>query len=416
MINYTLSLYEAASGAKINLDKCKGLWFGAFSSRTDQLLSFDWFNTYIPEKILGLFFGNVDCTKLNIDRRLQSLRNTIAAWKHRDVSFKGKALVINGLLTSTLWYTATSIHLPPWAITEIEQEVYNFFWDYKKPLTTRDILALPLSEGGFNIHRINTKIQGLRLNTLRRLISPEPAHWKHFTAYFLRLQHLQLGLHTLTLDYKTQDIHPSIPAYHRELLIAWNKHGSLRQRILDPVSLADILQESIFLNPLIKPDNRPLNFPAWTSADLTRIHDLCYIAIPGFLPSPAIHELLHHLDPDPLLQRRTTHELYQILQAIPPQWKSLILRNTAPPSDKPHLNFSITSNRQPQPPIIWTLFTHRPPLFQHSYTGKLPSAQHLPSTLHSGRTCTLLYQTTNTAMLRGKLPTAYSLQPSHYIA
>ena len=77
------------------------------------MYTFDWFNTYIPEKILGLLFGNEDCTKLNIDRRLQSLRNTIAAWKHRELSFKGKALVINGLLTSTLWYTATSIHLPP---------------------------------------------------------------------------------------------------------------------------------------------------------------------------------------------------------------------------------------------------------------------------------------------------------------
>ena len=149
----TLSLYEATSGAKINLDKCKGLWFGAFRSRTDQLLSFDWYNTYIPEKILGLFFGNVDCIKLNIERRLQSLRNTIAAWKHRDLSFKGKALVINGLLTSTLWYTATSIHLPPWAITEIEQEIYHFFGDFKKLLTTCNILALPLSEGGFNIQR-----------------------------------------------------------------------------------------------------------------------------------------------------------------------------------------------------------------------------------------------------------------------
>ena len=119
--------YESASGAKINLHKCKGLWSGSLKHRTDQLLNFDWYNTYIPEKILGTFFENVDCTRLNIDRRLQSLRNTIVAWKHRDLSFKGKALVINGLLTSTLWYTVTSVNLPPWAITDIETEIYNFF-------------------------------------------------------------------------------------------------------------------------------------------------------------------------------------------------------------------------------------------------------------------------------------------------
>lgn len=273
--------------------------------------------THIPEKILGLFFGNVDCTKLNIKRHLQLLRHTIAAWEHRELSFKGKSSRNKWPLTSTLCYTATIIHLPPWAITEIEQEVYNFFWHYKKLLTTRDILALPLFEGGFNIHRIHTKIQALRLNTHCRLISPQPAHWKHFTAYFIGVQHLQLGLYTFTLDYKTQHIHPSIPAYHRKLLITWNKHGFLRQRILDPRSLTDILQEPIFANPLTQLDNRPLDFPAWILAGLTLIQNLSYIAFPGVLPPQAIHELLHNLEPDPLLQSRTTHELYQILQAIP---------------------------------------------------------------------------------------------------
>ena len=126
---HTLSLYEAASGTKINLRKCKGRWSGSLKYHTDQLLNFDWYNTYIPEKILTTFFGNVDCTHLNIDWQLQSLRNTITSWKHHKLSFKGKPLVINGLLTFTLWYTVTSVNLPPWAITDLQAEICNFFWD-----------------------------------------------------------------------------------------------------------------------------------------------------------------------------------------------------------------------------------------------------------------------------------------------
>ena len=280
----TLALYERASGAKINIDKCKGLWSGAFRHRTDQLLSFDWHNDRLPDKLLGTFFGNTNCTRLNIDHRLQSIRNTIAAWKHRDLSYKGKAIVINGLLTSTLWYTATSTSIPPWAITELETEFYNFFWDYKKPLISRDILALPLSEGGFNVQRIQNKIHALRLNTLRRLLSPEEAHWKHFTAYFLRTSNMPLGKHTLLLDYNVHDIDPFIPKYHRELLLAWQKHKPLRTRTPDSTSLQDILQEAIFCNPLIQIDNHTLRFPSWVTAGLTQVKDLCYIAIPGFLP------------------------------------------------------------------------------------------------------------------------------------
>lgn len=250
--------------------------------------------------------------------------------------------MINGLHTSTLWYTATSVHLPPWAITELETEIYNFFWDYKKPLTTRDILALPLSEGGFNIHRPQTKIHALRLNTLRRLIAPEPAHWKHFMTHFLRLSSLNLGLHTLTLDYKPPDIDPTIPRYHRELLIAWHKHSSLRIRHSDPVSLSALLHEAIFCNPLITIDNKPLRFPQWISAGITRIQDICYLAIPGFLPPLAIHELLYtssDVDLHPL--SRTTRELQLILQALPPSWRSLILHHTAPVNKPAALQFSI---------------------------------------------------------------------------
>lgn len=70
--------------------KCKGLWSGSLKYHTNQLPNFDWYNTYIPEKILGTFFGNVDCTHLNIDWQLQSLRNTITTWKPHELALKAK--------------------------------------------------------------------------------------------------------------------------------------------------------------------------------------------------------------------------------------------------------------------------------------------------------------------------------------
>ena len=123
-----------------------------------------------------------------------------------DLGYKGKTLVINGLLTSTLWYCATSLSIPSWAVTQIQQKIYRFFWSGKTPLVNRDILALPLKEGGFNIARLNSKIQELRLNTLRRMLIGKEAHWKHFIAYLLRVSGMSLGKLTLALDYKMRDI------------------------------------------------------------------------------------------------------------------------------------------------------------------------------------------------------------------
>ena len=119
----TSELYECASGAKINKGKCKGLWCGASREWTDQLHGFEWYNDYIPEKILGLFFGNVDCTRLNWDFKIQKINNIIAAWSYRELSYKGKSLVVNGLLGSTIWYNAISLPMPAWAISQIEKSL-----------------------------------------------------------------------------------------------------------------------------------------------------------------------------------------------------------------------------------------------------------------------------------------------------
>lgn len=157
--------YELASGAKINQSKCKGLWSGAFSRRTDQLQGFEWSNDYIPEKILGQFIGNIDCSRVNWESKIQKINSIVDAWHNRDLSFKSKSLVINGLLTSTLRYHAMSLSLPSCAVTQIEEAVYRFFWNDKHPFVNRGILSVPLKEGGFNVARLELKIKDLRLNT-----------------------------------------------------------------------------------------------------------------------------------------------------------------------------------------------------------------------------------------------------------
>lgn len=159
-------LYERAARAKINRAKCKGLWGGSFSERTDQPHDFQWFTDLIPDKILGVYLGNVDCTRKNWEAKIQKINSIISAWRLRNLSYKGKALIINGLLTSTLWYNITALPVPSWAVTQIEPVIYDFFWDYKRHLVNKDILALPLSDGGLNIPRLQTKIDAFRLNTV----------------------------------------------------------------------------------------------------------------------------------------------------------------------------------------------------------------------------------------------------------
>ena len=130
---------ERAPGAKKNKSKCKGLWCGSFNHRTDQLCGFDWYNDFIPDKILGQCFGNLDVLRKNWQVKIHKMNNIIGAWSRRDWSFKGRTVLINTLLMSTLWYNVISLAVPSWACQQIAQAIYCFFWKDKKPLVKRDI-------------------------------------------------------------------------------------------------------------------------------------------------------------------------------------------------------------------------------------------------------------------------------------
>ena len=416
-----LNSYERASGAKVNQSKCKGLWSGAFRNRTDQLYNFDWYNDYIPEKILGLFFGNIDCTLHNIRPRIAKITNTINAWAHRDLTFKGKALVINGLLTSVLWYYATAISVPSWAVRDIEQAVYGFFWSGKMPLVNRATLSLPRTEGGFNIHRISTKITALRLSTMRRLLSPEPAAWKSFICHYFRVAGINLGYNALTLRFNTQHIDPNIPSYHKELLKSWLAINPHLTRSSYPDNFHAILAEPLFLNPLITHNGQPLHFHHWVRSGVTHIKDVCYEVIPGLLPATAITELLT----DATLSRTTT-ELETIITALPTDWITTI--NTPCPSQQVSPTspptFSIPASSPPNTRIsLATIPTRRfYSLLVSNQNISIPALQYwerilLPPhrfniTFWKSLYCPLLpnkYGDFNWKIVHRVLPTAYSL-------
>ena len=189
--------------------------------------------------------------------KIQKINNIIGAWCYRDLSLKGRAL-----LTSTLWYNVTSLAVPSWAISQIEHAIYGFFWKNKHPLVNRDILALPLREGGSNIPWLETKIQ------------EEDAHWKQFTAYFLRVANMDLGRVTLALDVSQRHITRTIPAFHKELLNAWSKHKEHRIRTQTPKFTEDFLQEPPFLNEQIVVRNKPLLYTDWIAAGFFRVKDI----------------------------------------------------------------------------------------------------------------------------------------------
>ena len=113
-IAYHLDLYEKASGAKVNREKCKVLWLGSNQNRTDKPLGFKFQTDKI--KVLGIHVENTPLSHTVWEEKIDKFIRTLHLRKMRDLSLKGKKTVINILATACLWYSAYVYHIPDWAL------------------------------------------------------------------------------------------------------------------------------------------------------------------------------------------------------------------------------------------------------------------------------------------------------------
>ena len=101
------SLFEKASGSRLNQSssKFKGLWLGSWVGRLDPPVALDWSPSKL--KILGIYVGLGNLEEDNWGARICAVEKTLLSCRQRNLSFRGKALVINALALSRIWYVVS---------------------------------------------------------------------------------------------------------------------------------------------------------------------------------------------------------------------------------------------------------------------------------------------------------------------
>ena len=207
--------YESASGAKLNASKSKGLWLGPWRHRTDPPVSLRWSSSRLPT--LGTVIGP-DVTEIeNFQPRIDALQNVLNSWRQRQLSFRGKALVVNALALSGLWYVVSCLAVPSWVIAAVNKEIYSFLWSNKKELVSRNAIHQPTAEGGLGFPSFQLRIPAFHVQWIKRLADHTDAKWKSFFQFFLR-RSLPAGF--LRKPTRIKDA-PLLPAFHKSVLNAW---------------------------------------------------------------------------------------------------------------------------------------------------------------------------------------------------
>ena len=119
------SKFESDTCAKLNLDKCQGLWLGTWRNGSDSPVPIAWNSTKI--KTLGVFVGHGNLEEANWRPRIDAVERILNSWRSRSLSFSGKALIINALALPRIWYVASLVFMPPWVCRDFNRIVFNFF-------------------------------------------------------------------------------------------------------------------------------------------------------------------------------------------------------------------------------------------------------------------------------------------------
>ena len=146
---YLINLFGKASGSKLNKNKTKGLWLGAWKNRKDNYkFGIDFVECI---KIVGFKIGN-NVTQDDIWHPIYvKFENVLNLWKFRHLSLLEKSLVVNVLATSKIWYIGSVLHMSKYYISKFQRLIFNCMWNSKSEPLARKTMYKSKDSGDLNI-------------------------------------------------------------------------------------------------------------------------------------------------------------------------------------------------------------------------------------------------------------------------
>ena len=338
-----LAVFQTATGAIVNPDKCHGLWLGSNRHRLDSPLHYQWSSHHI--KILGLVFGDQASMDSNFYTAAEKYYRTLHLWTPRHLSMKGKKIVINQLAQSQLVYPSHVFVCPAPIVTQLHRATLSFFNNNKRIHVDPAILSLPVPLGGFGLLATNRKMQATRLTWISRLFDTRcKGKWRATMRHFLnayRDLHLGENVFKTFISCHRQTLLP-LPPFYRTLFLDWVALTGNQRR--SPTSLACIYQEPIFHNPLLAearpPPALPLPLvpPNWyrryLADNLRTLGDICHQYRPGFHTPPELVELTGY--------PRIAHFINRVTRNMPASWYNSIQSSPTPSTPSNAIRLTLT--------------------------------------------------------------------------
>ncbi len=85
------------------------------------------------------------------------------------MSYRGRFLIVNNLVASSLWHKFACVDPPIHLVAKIQATLIDFFWD-KLHWVPQSVLFLPKEEGGQGLIHLQSRMATFRLQRIQRLL------------------------------------------------------------------------------------------------------------------------------------------------------------------------------------------------------------------------------------------------------
>ena len=256
------------AGLKLNKAKTEAIIvYNDGSLFVDNSLGISWIEQSF--KTLGTHFAldhKVSAT-LNINLKLQLIKDILNAWQARSLSLKGKITVVKSLVIPHIQLLASTLSLDSRTIKELDTLLFSFIWNNGKPLIAKNTLIQPLDLGGLKMVSISEVIKTAQIMWMKRLTNPINAKWKVLSLFLMGTTKEQLFRKSRGSSFSSH----SKNKFYSNLLSNWFDFICV-----EPTRLKELLCEPLFFNDVLKigGQNISTEYSDWLQAGIVTVADI----------------------------------------------------------------------------------------------------------------------------------------------
>ena len=333
-VEKTFAKFQRVSGLKVNYDKTEILRIGSLRQSKAKLFTareMCWTND--PVVVLGVRISTdlKELVQINFEALIPKIENQIKMWNMRELSLYGKVLIIKTFLMSQLVYRLSVLPSPKEEFLDKVQKL--FFWFFV-PKIRKTVLYSEKENGGLNMPNVKYKDISFKVAWVRRLLD-SPEHFVISSQQKILCNEVfwKCSFTTKCVNQVLSSLNIKSP-FWQDVIKAWSLTN-----FKTPESAVDIASQVLWFNPNIQIKKKIILNQAMLTNQIYYISDL--LNEHGFMDFNSLKIKYPHLNINFVTY-------YGLLDAIPRQWKLIMLNEITLPFLPVH-TFVETFLRTPQP-------------------------------------------------------------------